>query len=395
MKQLIGAGLIFSALIGVQLSYGDYSPLSIHEEGYGLSLSLMGSRERGMGDAGMASLDGQGYYLPNASRTAYFERTSFNATLESDLDWIQDHATSNRFVSYTVPNMATTVKTKNFGAFGAYYQQAYHRRFSLLFPASPNGVEQEYFAEGNQSLLGLSYAYAPIPLFALGYSHSFVLGRDRFINSAKFRSGELQNATTLEGDTLEWKHSGNYPTLSLTVHTHFVDAALAYSTQSELTTTRERKISNLKTNPLADTTRELPFSMAFGLAWKPSTQQTIAWDFLFQNWEDRGPLNPAYKTALGWELRGSQNPFDRFRKRLTYRSGLGYEILYLNEIPEIYGTLGLGMPLGFRGHKMDLSMRYGHRSYAIYGFEAEDYLKISFSVIGVGNWGQPVRARRK
>jgi hypothetical protein len=39
-------------------------------------------------------------------------------------------------------------------------------------------------------------------------------------------------------------------------------------------------------------------------------------------------------------------------------------------------------------------LKYGHRSFSGDTFFAEDYVKISASVVGVAIWGQPARKRR-
>jgi long-chain fatty acid transport protein len=374
---------------------GDFSPLSIHPEGYGIPVAPMGARERGMGEAGMAALTGKGYFLPNASRSAFYERTSFVATFESDLDWLRDDATSNRMLTHTVPTLATTIKTRKFGSFGLHYQQSFHRNFSLFQPAETNGgVEEEFAAEGAQALLGLSWGFSPIPLLAFGISHNFALGRDRFIRTATFREGVPPEVENQRGDTLEMRHRGDFPTLSMTVHTRRIDAALAYTPATDLRTSQERKITGIFADAIPDTTRDLPFSLATGIAWRASPRHTLALDFSMQDWQGSRFLNTSFKTSLGWERRGTENPYEEYYKRLTFRAGLGHEILYLRETPEYFGTLGLGLPLGPRGHGLDLSMRYGHRSFDGDTFFSEDDVKISASVVGVGIWGQPIRKRR-
>ncbi len=381
-----------AALLLVVSTQAEFSPLSIHPEGNGMPLSETGARERGMGDAGMAAISSKGFFLPNVSRSAYFDRTSFTATLEADEDWLHDDASSNHTMTLSLPTIATFIKTSKLGTIGAYYQQSYLRNFSVLVDGN---VQQEYDAEGGTYLLGLSWAYSPMPLFALGVSENIVLQRDRFIQPATFNGDpQLPNSENLQDTSLEASGWGSYPTFSGTLHLHRLDMALSFTPSVDLDITRERRITNILSDSLSDTTRALPMKVALGAAWRASSRQTYAFDLYYEDWNGGGVLNPAYKTAFGYEFRGLDNPFEEYRRRLTYRAGLGFDQLYLREVKEFYGTLGIGLPLGRRGHVMDISLKYGHRSYDGDTFFAEDYVKLSASIIGVGIWGQPARKRR-
>ena len=397
MKHPFLKGLGISCLLALSV-HAEFSPLSSNVEGYGMPLAPMGSRERGMGEGGMAALSSKGYFLPNISRSAYFDRTSFTATVESDVDWLRDHSSANHNLTLTVPTLGTFIKTQKLGTFGLYYQQNYERYFGVLRTASvATGPEQKFTAEGGLYLLGVGWAYSPMPLFSLGISENIVLGHDRMIQAGSF-ADTLPNGENLQ-DTLEMNHWGAYPTFSATWHSTRVDAALAFTPAIHLTTNRDRRITEIRADSIADTSRALPMTIAAGAGWRISSRQTAIFDVYFENWKKAGDtsggiLNPAYKIALGYESRGLDNPYVEYHKRLTYRAGLGYDLLYLGKTPEIYGTLGLGLPLGPRGHVLDVSLKYGHRSFDGNTFFAEDYVKLSASVVGVSIWGQPARKRR-
>lgn len=383
---------LFLATLAASVSQAEFSPLSSRSEGYGLPLAPMGSRERGMGEGGMAAITGKGFFLPNISRSAYFDRTSFTATLESDVDWLQDNSSSNRNLTLALPTLATFIKTSKLGTLGLFYQQSHLRNFGAERAATPtDGTRQTFTYEGGLYLLGVSWAYSPMPLFSLGISQNAVLGHDRLIDAAEFA---LPDGENLSDTTLEMNHWGYYPTFSGTLHTRRIDAALAFTPPVELATKRHAGINRTIANALADTVRSLPMTIATGAAWRVSSLQTAVFDIFFEDWKGGGILNPAYKIALGYEIRGADNPFVEYRKRLTYRAGLGYHLMYLDKSPEYYGAGGLGFPLGPRGHVLDLSLKYGHRSAGGNTFFAEDYVKVSFSVVGVSTWGKPARKRR-
>ncbi len=393
------AGLL-AGLFTAGSAWAEFSPLSTLTEGQGLPLAPMGTRERGMGEAGMAALSSDGFFLPNISRSAYYTRTSFTTTLESDLDFLRDNSSATHVATLAIPTVATFIKTAKAGTFGAYYQQIYQRRFNVLRDTA--SIQEQYETEGGLYLLGLSWAYSPIPLFALGVSYNVLLGHDRFINSASYANvyttdSVLINSEGLQ-DTSEMSYLGYYPTFSGTVHTRDIDFALSYTPAVHLNVKQQRTITGILADSIPDTTRALPMSLAGGVAWNISGRQTLALDAYYQDWKASSAgdnfLNPAYKVAMGYEFRGAENPFLDYKKRITYRGGFGYDVLYLQKTPEFYGTLGLGLPLGLRGHVLDLSVKYGHRSSDDGSYFAEDYVKISATLIGVGTWGQPARKHR-
>jgi hypothetical protein len=389
MKIVLALGL---AALGV--AHAEFSPLSSHVEGFGMPTAPMGARERAMGEGGLAAVNSKGFLLTNVSRTAFYEKTAFIATLEGDGTFLKDDESSSRIASGGFPTLATLFKTKRFGTFGAFYQQAYHRNFEVYNPATPTTPEQRYLAEGGLYVLGVSWAYAPVSWLALGVSQNYVIGRDRFIYSADFSGSAPPEAEDLQGDTLEVIREGSYPALSATVRTRLFDFALGYTHSADLDTRRERHTSPLLSNPINDgTVTALPRIYALGAAWKASTRQTAALDFSYEDWKGEGAINPAWQASAGYELRGTDSPFDNLWERTALRAGAGYKVLYLAEVPELFATVGAGIPLGPRGHVLDFSMKYGHRSHDGITF-SEDYVKLSASIVGVSVWGQPARKRR-
>jgi hypothetical protein len=373
----------------------EFSPLSIHPEGFGMPVAPMGARERAMGEAGMASAPAGGFFLSNPARSAFHDKTVFTATLENDVDWLRDDNSSARMSSGAFPGLATLVKTKNFGTFGAYYQQTYLRNFETRLQRSGDTSASGYVAEGGLYTLGASWGIAVRPWLSVGIAQNLVLGRDRYIRPVNFGDEAPPEAEDLADTTLETSAVGAYPTLSVMFRLpRNLDLALGYSHSADLDVSRSRTTNSQGSDGLADTTMKLPQTFSVGAAWRPDRRQTAVFDFVYENWDDTGLLNPAWSAGAGYEFRASQNPFDGLLKRTAWRAGAGYKMLYLREVPEVYATAGFGMPLGPRGHQLDFSLKYGHRRYDGNTFFSEDYLKVSASVVGVSVWGQPARKRR-
>jgi hypothetical protein len=375
--------------------HAEFSPLSIHPEGFGMPIAPMGARERALGEAGMAYVPLGGFFPSNPARTAFHDKTVFTATLENDVDWLRDDASSTRQSTGAFPSLATLVKTRTFGTFGAYYQQAYLRNFEARMDRAGDSSATRYVAEGGLYTLGVSWGYAVRPWLAVGVAENLVLGRDRYIRSTDFSGTAPPGAEDMADTTLESNAVGSYPTLSVMVRLpRNIDLALAYSHSAVLDVERSRSTTYQGSDPVADTTADLPQSVSFGASWRPDKRQTAVFDAVYENWTDSRLLNPAWSVGAGYEFRASQNAFDGLLKRTAWRAGAGYKTLYLREVPEVYATAGFGMPLGLRGHQLDFAVKYGHRSFESGTLFTEDYVKLSASVVGVSVWGQPARRRR-
>src|SRR5689334_20113416 len=87
---------------GPHSPHAETSPLSALKDGFGIEVSGYNARERGMGETGLASVNRQGPSIPNPSKTAFNEKTSFSATFDTDVDWLQDETTSNRTTSFVI-----------------------------------------------------------------------------------------------------------------------------------------------------------------------------------------------------------------------------------------------------------------------------------------------------
>lgn len=353
-----------------------------------------------MGEAGMASITKQGLSIANPSRTAWHDKTSFSVLADGDVDYLQDDLTSNRSATFLIPSIGLNFSLRKFGHLALFYRQAYHRNYSFtpLVPLSPNAV-QSFSAEGGLYEASVTYALAPIPSLALGLGYHYHMGRERFIEPALF-SGDSTESTAFNdeemADTLSVRSHGGYPSLSATFRRPKFSVALRGALGTTLDLDTRRSITHLVSNQEWESEKDLPWSMAGGLALKPSDNQTVVADFAWEAWETdaSGLLNPAFRAGVGYEYQGRAGIYERYLRKLAYRGGLGFERLYLEESNLYFLTLGSGMPLGRRGSLLDFAIKYGHRSSVKNNLWSEDFVKLSVSLTGVGNWGQPVRKRK-
>lgn len=387
--------------LSASLAHGETSPLSIHPEGFGVEVSGYNTRERAMGEAGMASVNRIGPSLNNASRTAFNEKTSFSATFDTDVDWLQDDATSNRSTSFLIPDIALNFQTRWPVNVGLFYRQRFARNFSFTpaVPADPDAV-QSFTTEGGIYELGGTLAYAPTPYLALSLGYHFLIGRERSIASTVFSQNssnpDLFNGQNLTGDTLSTRSNGAYPSASVTFRKKTFSLAAAGTMATTLDRILTRSITNLASDEKSTDTRDMPWTVQVGAAYKPKQNQTLALDYAYEAWDNAysSLLNPAFHLGAGYEFQGNGSPYEPYFRKVAYRGGLGYERVYLGETDLYFVTLGTGLPLGRRGNLLDVALKYGHRGSLENSLWTEDFFKVSVTLTGVSVWGQPVRKRR-
>lgn len=398
-RRALVAGL--AVLGSCAFSWAETSPLSIHSEGFGLEQSPQATREKAMGEAGMASITKQGISIANSSRTAFHEKTSFTATADGDIDYLQDEETSNRTATFLIPSIGLNFSLRKYGHLGLYYHQRFHRNFSYT-PLNSSGKEvvETFSSEGGLYEAAITYAYSPIPSLALGVGYHYYMGRERLIEKADFTGDPadsiLFNSENLTGDTLFTRSQGGTPSLSMTLRRPTFSLALAGALGFTLDQKVNRSITQLVSNQKWEDSKDLPWSVSAGGAFKPVSNQTLVADFAWESWEEdsSGLVNPAFKAAFGYEFQGRGGPYEPYLRKLAYRAGLGFERLYLEETKLYFLTVGSGLPLGRRGSLLDFAIKYGHRGSIKNNLWSEDFLKLSVSLTGVGMWGQPVRKRR-
>lgn len=397
--KLLTAG--FCALLVAETARAETSPLSIQQDGLGIEVSPYTARERAMGEAGMASIQKQGLSIPNPSRTAYNDKTSFTASFDSDVDWLQDETTSNRTSTFLLPSLGFNFSMRKYGNLGLYYRQRFHRNFTFTpaDPARPD-VLQTFTAEGGVYELAATYALSPIPSLAFSLDYHFLLGRERLIEPVTFNgdpdSTNLYNGENLAGDTVATRSSGGYPSASITYRNRLFSLAASAALETSLDQTITRGITGMISDEGRTRTKDIPWNVALGGALKVKPNQTVVADVSYAPWDENVStlLNPAFHMGLGYEFLGTGGPYEPYYRKIAYRGGLGFERLYLDETDQYYLTGGTGLPLGRRGNMVDFAIKYGHRGTLKNNLWTEDFIKISVSLTGVGVWGQPVRKRR-
>jgi hypothetical protein len=380
--------------------WADFSPLDVNPNGIGTVTSPLGARERAMGNSGMATSPQPGVFLANPSRLAFQEKHSFSGTLETTLEYLHDDLTGNRRTDAFLPGLTLGFPSKKWGSLGLWYWQTSHRNFTFESFNPTTGVSQAIRAEGGLFELGASYSYAILPQLAVGLDIRKILGQERFIKSANVSEnatgGLALNSESLEGDTTIRAADGLRQGISITFRQKKWSAALAIQTGTTLDLDIQRRITHITTDVKYADNLYLPYTGLLGIALKPIPGQTVTLDMHVTDWdsEQGSGLDRGMGVGAGYEWQGNGGFYDAYWKKCAFRAGGGYESLYLNSSWQGYATVGLGLPLGSRGHVVDISLMGGHREVGGNYFLAEEYLKLSVTVQGVGVWGQPLRRRR-
>ncbi|MGL1934724.1 MAG: hypothetical protein OCD01_06875 [Fibrobacterales bacterium] len=107
-------------------------------------------------------------------------------------------------------------------------------------------------------------------------------------------------------------------------------------------------------------------------------------------------LNDAFSAGLGYQLTPSRRAYDFYLKRVSYRAGVQYGQLYVDDATEVKGSVGFGFPLGTRRvSNLDVSFYYGIRGLGADDPQYEEHIiggAISFT--GFGDWGKSSRRYR-
>ncbi len=374
------------------LAWGESSPFGLKPNDLGIQLMPYGTRERAMGSSGMASED-PGVAPLNHSRQAFSRQTTFSATFEGDVDYLRDEATSNRTGSFALPLIGMDFHAGKLGNFGVSYWQRFSREFSFSPMENEGNVRQNLQFEGGLHELVTAWAFPIGNRIAIGAGYHWLIGRERSIFASEF-TGIGDGSRNLTGDTLQVKSSGGYPALSAMFRHRLFNLAGSVSAGADLTQKRKRSITGVETPDWLEFEKEFPWSFALGTAYKLSPNKVLTADYSSLLFEVNGDVNPSHLVGFGFEKVGTGGLYDPYHKKIALRGGVGYEYLSLDAANHYFLAVGTGLPLGRRGGNLNVAVAYGHRGSTEINLISEDYVKLSLSLTGVGNWGRSSRNSR-
>jgi len=120
---------------------------------------------------------------------------------------------------------------------------------------------------------------------------------------------------------------------------------------------------------ISSTDIELPLAFGIGTSFGVGRKLLVGIDYYRQQWSEVGKdgfNHDSQRFALGFEFSGRGSFRDSYFSRMAVRAGVYYKNLGLEdpigeEVTEIFGTVGLGVPIKWRAGRLDLALEAGRR----------------------------------
>lgn len=117
-------------------------------------------------------------------------------------------------------------------------------------------------------------------------------------------------------------------------------------------------------------------------------------DYYSQRWSEvkkNGFVNDSYRLAFGFEYSARGRLGSSFFKRIAYRAGFYYQDLGLEypagePVKEIFGTVGLGLPIKWAAGRLDFALEFGRRGSTPDNPFKETVIKFTGSVTAGEKW---------
>jgi hypothetical protein len=143
-----------------------------------------------------------------------------------------------------------------------------------------------------------------------------------------------------------------------------------------------------------DTDIEIPLAFGVGTAFKLGGKLLTGLDFYFQKWSDFGKdgvVNDSKRVAFGVEYFANGGRDDSYFSRVAYRAGLFYRDLGIEDptgekVTELFGSIGLGLPMKWRAARIDLALEGGRRGSLSANPIRESIIRVSGTVTIGERW---------
>ncbi|RMF59000.1 MAG: hypothetical protein D6743_17020 [Calditrichaeota bacterium] len=140
--------------------------------------------------------------------------------------------------------------------------------------------------------------------------------------------------------------------------------SVTLNADKSITLERLTRFENLQAGDI-----DLPQSYGFGTTYSLGKKLLLGLDFYSQKWSDfnaQGYVNDSKRIAFGLEYSGKGDYKSSYWSRAALRLGVFYQDLGLEDpigekVTELFGTLGVGIPLKWRAGRIDLALEGGRR----------------------------------
>ncbi len=251
--------------------------------------------------------------------------------------------------------------------------------------------------QGNGGLNTFSFSmfFGITPKIALGLSGDYIFGKINEDWKVTYENTDFVSTS----DLLSTKNNGYGFTAGILIHPiSALQVGAIYRPKTDLDSKTDTYY-NYTTNALVHRgSIKLPSSWGVGISYGIGQIGLIGLDFNKQSWsqlEINGQtvqqIRDTYRVALGTEVHPSEDAFDPYLKRMSYRFGICYQPFFVNDfddqsIMEKWLTFGVGLPLLLNISQIDIALGFGQRGSLKKNGLSENLFRITLSVSGSEKW---------
>jgi hypothetical protein len=414
-----------SSILALGLSVASAS--SLFEATNGLQTDpVLDAKRKSLGYSGRALIDKGSFVYDNPAALSLIEKTAFSATVTGSESKTIKGDIIHTDNSFSLPMFSIALPLLRDGGLGFGYIQTKNNSLRLENEEGSTLFKQE----GGTTELVASASWSIKKTWALGASFRSLSGQEN--RRIKYDlSGEytddlnlLEDVYVVESNeklssdgwytafSFQWEerlwglYLGFQPAYSYDLNVESLQY-VSYDSEWAVGITDSDELAYYEVvNPAKRISQEVPSKLSIGGRFNLSPIHMLVSDiaftpgddkkYLVQNWNSIQPTSSVarngWELGLGYQLGGSEKPFDGFLKRSSFRLGYDYSMSSQIDLEQYRFTTGFGFPLGPRGATIDLEGEYGWKENTK-GWE-EEFVGFTISLTGLGNWGEPSRRYR-
>jgi len=356
--------LVFLGLAGTAWSQSFYS-----QSGVGLTRHFISGQATGMGGTGLAVFDPLSVsYLNPASLTNLqitYISGNFKHTVNSLSGTPNSAVISNTNVEgvlFHVPIIRGKLST----ALGLNPYSSIEYRFEENSP----GLQHSFEGAGGVNIFFSSLAFRPIPRLSIGLSGLFYFGQLRKVDRINYSSSSSLYANTFH-EISETFTAVNFRLGILGKLTRDWSIAAILTPGKNITVDK-----NVLQGAFVDTAKvgardiELPLGYGVGTTFFVTPKFMFNFDYTVEKWSGtntEGYTGDGFRFGGGVEYSGRGKILgDSYFSRMAFRAGFYYRALGLEQpvgkqVSEVFGTLGVGMPIKWSAARLDFAFELGRR----------------------------------
>jgi hypothetical protein len=285
--------------------------------------------------------------------------------------YVKDQQEQNVLTSVRIENLALYLPMGKGNAVALDLRQLTDARFkayqeTILFEES---YTRSISRSGGLNMASVSVAQALWSSLFVGVRAGYVFGRIAQAWSGDFDNTDLRDIEIYSNI----ENTGSLFSAGLAVKFGGGLSAGAVYTPAYDVEQKERRSSSFALMATEQRTLAYPPQFGFGMSYRHGEKLLGQADVLITRWSDfeiDGQTASGYKdvvrVALGGEYRASRNASGSYFSRIPLRLGYAFEPWYLKtadgkDITGHFVTLGIGLPFGRQGAKLDASLEIGLR----------------------------------